>query len=181
MRETLAQYGIDLEYSITLTDGDVEFPRVMHQVADGDGEQFLDNCQQSCHALGEEAERLGLRVTICGRHSVIFPTWYKVYDKLVSELGRQVEADPSLSARLGCFASRRLSLYRDMGAWDLSVGCSQEMLIRQWAQCMTWGECSSRDIGADIVTLGHATPVLDMLNHPLVRKGRERIPLLRIR
>jgi hypothetical protein len=181
MSRMLNEHGVHLEYHVTLADTEFDLPLVMKHLASGDSELFLARCEESCRVIKDEARQLGIPIDVSARFTKTFPEWFDLYHEGFALSKREVEEDRSVRQDLHLLMEGRMPLYRAMAGWgppDLNY--CREMVLRQWAQYMAWGECASRVFGENVVMMNHSTPNLSRVNHPFFRKGRERIPIIQL-
>ncbi len=172
--------GISLEYHITLADTEFDLPMVIRHMTNGDVDEFTRRCQSSCDALFLKAREMGLPILTCRRFLDAFPNWFSAYGDALQEVEREVETEDSARHDLMNNSFGRELLYQAMTAERVDNKYCVSMAKRQWAQYMTWGMLAESAFGDDLVMMNHDTPNLGRVNHAFVRKGRERLPILRL-
>ncbi len=178
--KSLAKHGLEFEYHVTLADTEFDLPLVVKHFAQDDIELFLARCQQSVVEIGSEASRLGIPLNSCARFIAAFPNWFPVYQQGLEIMRREIVEDRSTRSDLESNAIARMPLYEAMVGYSMqNLDYCREMVIRQWAQYMAWGECAENVFGS-VVMMNHTTPNLSKVNHTLFRKGRERIPIIQL-
>ncbi len=176
----LAENGIDFQYSMTLADTEFDLPLVVKALSDGDSAEFLRRCEASCEALKRRATELGIRLLDCKRFTAAFPSWFEIYGKALEYMKRVVTTDESSAFDLDSLSANRMPLYRAMAGGAADAEYCRAMVLRQWAQYATWGECATREFGNNLVMMNHSTPNLSCMNSPVFRNNRERIPILQL-
>ncbi|PIR92795.1 hypothetical protein COT99_04180 [Candidatus Falkowbacteria bacterium CG10_big_fil_rev_8_21_14_0_10_43_10] len=177
---TLEDSGVELVYYITLADTEFDLPLVVDHMTNGSADEFLRRCQASCDKLFIAAEKLGLPIAEAGRFTKVFGDWFDKYQDALNFLRQQLEEDSGLRCNLAEESSARVPLYQAMIGRAADMGYCCEMVLRQWAQYMAWGECATEKFGTDLVMMNHSTSNLRKINHPHFRQGRERIPILQL-
>jgi hypothetical protein len=178
--QQLREQGIELSYVITLADTEFDLPLVVNALADGDSTEFLRRCQESCAALTTAASVREIPLVSCKRFTTAFPDWFTHYERALAHMRAQALTDQSIGWDLTSSAMARRPLYKAMASVDVGEEYCREMVLRQWAQYATWGECATRRFGSDLVMINHSTPNLTRINDPLFRAGRERIPIIQL-
>ncbi|MEJ0053336.1 MAG: hypothetical protein WDN10_01220 [bacterium] len=176
----LQEWGIDLEYHVTLADTEYDLPFVMRKMVDGDPLAFLERCQSSCERIIEEASRRSLPLKTCRRFTRAFPTWFTTYHAALAEVRRELESDSSVRMNVDSNAGSRIALYQAMTSETVTHAYCREMAIRQLAQYMAWGRLAEEVFGTGAVMINHSTPNLSRVNHPFSREGKEAIPILQL-
>ncbi len=179
--KSLAAHDIQFEYHVTLADTEFDLPLVVKHFAQDNVELFFSRCEQSVIAIADEAYRLDIPLHSCARFTTAFSNWCTLYEQGLEIMRREVEQDRSTRSDLEAKAMTRMPLYQAMAGYSVNnANYCREMVIRQWAQYMAWGYCAEETFGNSVVMMNHTTPNLSKVNHPLFRKGRERIPILQL-
>jgi len=183
LKEKLEGEGIHFEFHITLADTEFDLPLVVENMTDGDSDEFLRRCECSARELEKKAHEERLNIKSSERFTVAFPDWFQHYNKAVKHLEQEVaeaKQGASITSNFSYEAMSRVSLYKAMAGCEVDSDYCRKMVIRQWAQYMAWGECATQKFGDGFVMMNHDTPNLSRVNDPHFRKGRERIPVLKL-
>lgn len=173
--------GVGVEYYVTLADTEFDLPLVVKHLAQNDRDLFLRLCQESCEVILESCRKRNLPVVWVKRFTQAFPDWFEHYERGLGLIREELEQDPSLHSNLHSSAVYRMPLYRAMANWiNIDEKYCEDMVVRQWAQYMAWGECAEKCFGAEFIMINHTTPNLTRVNHPAFRGNRDRIPIVRL-
>ncbi len=178
--DALESLGVEVDYQMTLADTELDLPLVVNNLAGGSKDIFLEKCQESCRVLERQAERLGVRLLGCRRFTEAFSNWYCVYERARQVLEAEMSNSWALKHELNISSQSRLPLYKAMAGQQVGLDYCREMVVRQWAQYMTWGECAEGLYGSGLVMINHSTPNLGKVNYPKFRAGKQRIPILKL-
>jgi hypothetical protein len=172
--------GVALEYYMTLADTEFDLPFVVEHMSNGDPFKFLSLCQANCDKLMLEASAMNVPLKSCMRFTQAFPKWYTAYHACLKEIISEIESNSSVRTDLEDKSYGREPLYQAMTSERITQDYCRQMVIRQWAQYMAWGRLAEPTFGKGLVMMNHNTPNLGRINHPFVRQGQERIPLLKL-
>jgi len=172
----LASAGITFEYHMTLADTEFDLPMIVKHLAGGNPQLFQEKCQKSCEKLMDYAKESDAPLVSCERFTSVFPDWFEQYHKSLQILADNPISQGSVSSE----AWSRVPLYRAMAGREITIDYSREMVVRQRAQYMAWGECATRRFGDSLIMINHLTPNLEFINHPAMRRDRPRIPIIKL-
>lgn len=182
LHEVLSRVGVEVIYHITLADTEFDLPLVVKHLANDSAELFLARCQESCRKLEVLAREMELPIATCGRFTDVFPDWFPTYHTALVAVEEQVRTDSGIKMDLARGAIHRIPLYQAMAGRGTQIPreYAEYMVKRQWVQYMAWGECAEKRFGSGIIMINHTTPNLSYVNHPVMRAGRERIPIIQL-
>lgn len=180
MSQLLLAHEVSFTYHITLADTEFDLPLVVDHMTGGDKQKFIDSCESSCRALVVAAKQRSLPIKTCGRFTDLFPTWFRHYEVALRQVRREVEESGRVRYDLEINAASRASLYDAMAGRAIGIEYCREMVLRQNAQYMTWGQCAEERFGNSFIMMNHTTSNLRFINHPFMRNGKERIPILQL-
>lgn len=162
-----------VQYLVSLADTEFDLPLVVDQLAGGSQEEFFRRCEASCVQIVEEAHGLKLPLQFARRFTDHFPNWFEVYQQALQVVRLEIESNDSTRQDAELKSVQRSPLYSAMAGKIVGRDYAYQMVLRQWAQYMTWGKLA-RDMWGDFVMINHSTPNLTRVNHPSFRALNQR-------